>query len=106
MMLPDNCVGIMNYCFIKYDEDEELDPGDYLVLIEFKYDHEEKYHYEMNILCRGVSELYDETFLMNDTFEGQEHFKILAYCPLDVDLGILRSFAEDVKKRLEADNEQ
>lgn len=95
-MLPDNCVGIMEYCFIKYDETEKLYTGDYIVLIEFKYDHEKEFNYEMNIL--SVDD--DITFLMNDTDEGQEHFKILAYCPLNVDPGLLKCFAKDVKENL------
>lgn len=96
MTLPDNCVGIMEYCFIKYNKTEKLYPGDYIVLIEFKYDYEKEFNYEMNIL--SVDD--DITFLLNDTDEGQEHFEILAYCPLDVDPGLLKYFAKDVKENL------
>ena len=105
MMLPDSCVGIMEYRFIKYEENKYLEPGDYIVLLEFKFDFEENYHYEINIMSVYCSNSEFGTFpnnLFNDTYEGQEHFKILAYCPLDVDSGILRYFAKHVK---EADNE-
>ena len=36
MMLPDNCVGIVSYCFLKYDKDEQLNPGDYIVILKYK----------------------------------------------------------------------
>lgn len=85
MMLPDNCVGIIEYCFMKYDETTKLDLGDYIVLIRFKYDHEEHYQYETNIL----SVFPEGSFLMNDTDEGQQYFEIYAYCPLDVDINYM-----------------
>lgn len=95
MMLPDNCVGIIEYCFIKYDKTIKLDPGDYIVLIRFKYDHEEHYHYETNILSTFD---FDEAFLMNDTYEGQQYFEIYAYCPLDIDINYMKEIFKEVQK--------
>lgn len=94
MMLPDNCVGIIEYCFIKYDKTIKLDPGDYIVLIRYKYDHEEHYHYETNIL--SINDDYD--FLMNDTDEGQQYFEIYAYCPLDIDPDYMKEIFKEVQK--------
>lgn len=95
MMLPDNCVGIIEYCFIKYDENTKLDPGDYIVILEFKYNWEKNFHYEINVL----SVLGDRPELdsyLNDTYEGQEHFKILAYCPLDFDINYIKAIVREV----------
>ena len=94
MMLPDNCIGIIEYCFMKYDKTIKLDPGDYIVLIRFKYDHEEHYHYETNIL----STFEDDCFLMNDTYEGQQYFEIYAYCPLDIDPNYMKEIFEEAQK--------
>lgn len=89
MMLPDNCVGIIEYCFIKYDEDTELDPGDYIVIIKYKYDWEKEYHYETNIL--SIFDDYNVNCFLNDTYEGEEYFHIIAYCPLDIDINYMKA---------------
>lgn len=89
MMLPDNCVGIIEYCFIKYDENTKLDPGDYIVIIKFKYDHEKDYKYETNVYSVCDSRIGFDYFL-NDTWEGQEDFHIIAYCPLDIDINYMK----------------
>ena len=94
MMLPDDCIGIIEYCFMKYDKTVRLDPGDYIVLIRFKYDHEKNYHYETNIL----STFEDYCFLMNDTYEGQQYFEIYAYCPLDIDPNYMKEISKEAQK--------
>ena len=101
MMLPDNCVGIIEYCFMKYDKTIKLDPGDYIVLIRYKYDHEEHYHYETNILStfdNHFSLFDDDGFLLNDTYEGQQYFEIYAYCPLDIDPNYMKEIFKEVEK--------
>lgn len=92
MMLPDNCVGIVSYCFLKYDKDEQLNPGDYIVILKYKYDDEKEYDYETNILSvLEPGTLYENIdYLLNDSWEGQEDFQIIAYCPLDIDINNMK----------------
>ena len=92
MMLPKEAVGIINYVFLDYEEGMILDPGDYLVLIAYKYDHEEEVNYEINVL--SVDEVC-QAFL-NDTYEGQEYFEIIAYTPLDCALSHLKMFGDSI----------
>ena len=93
MMLPDNCVGIIEYCFIKYDENTKLDPGDYIVILKYKYDWEKHYTYETNrmSICDGLYKNYGNVdFFLNDSWEGQDDFQIIAYCPLDIDINYMK----------------
>lgn len=95
MMLPKEAVGIINYVFLDYEEDMILDPGDYLVLISYKYDHEEEVNYEINILSIDDG---DTATLLNDTYEGQEYFEIIAYTPLDCLPNNLKMFGDRVSE--------
>lgn len=100
MMLPDNCVGLIEYCFIKYDENTKLDPGDYIVILKYKYEYEEKYTYETNILSVvDPTSKFVVDYFLNDSWEGQEDFHIIAYCPLDIDVNYMKAIER------EADND-
>ena len=71
--------GVLGFSFKKYDENFEMLPGEYIVLLEYKYDHEEQFTYELNILCIDEKERY----FISDSYEGQEHFRILAYADIN-----------------------
>lgn len=92
MILPIEAVGIINYVFLDYKEGMILDPGDYLVVIAYKYDHEEEVNYEINILSVDT---VCQAFL-NDTYEGQQYFEIIAYTPLDRAYSQLKMFGDSI----------
>ena len=99
-----DAVGIISYTFFVYDENTELLPGDYLVIIAFKYDHEEEMNYEINILTIGS---YEGDLLLNDTDEGQEFFEIIAYSPLYVEnRDNFKNFCDELLSKWYLDHEK
>lgn len=94
-MLPKECIGIILLCFFEFDEAKILDPGDYIIIERMKYKHEEEYEYMINILSVDI-ERY--TLTLNDNWEGQEDYKIIAYASLDIDKNYLKEIEEVIKK--------
>ena len=92
MMLPKEAIGIINYIFLDYEEGMILNPGDYLVLIAYKYDHEKEMNYEINVL----SVYSGHQDLLSDTYEGQKYFEIIAYTPLDCPPKNLKMFGDSI----------
>lgn len=82
-------------CFYEYDENKDLEPGDYIIIERMKYNHEEEYEYLINILSVGS---FDERFTLNDNWEGQEDYKIIAYASLDINKEYLKEIDEEIKK--------
>lgn len=83
MTIPNNCIGIISLSFIRYNEDEKLPPGDYLIIEKMKYNHEKDFEYLTNIIsvdCDG------SFFTLNDNREGQQYYKIIAYASLSIDI--------------------
>jgi len=80
---PPGTIGMIEYYFFEYDENTKLDPGDYIVIIANKYDHEEEMNFDINILSVGSYDGIDT--LLTDTDEGQQFFEIIAYAPLYVE---------------------
>ena len=89
------CVGILLSCFYEYDENKDLEPGDYIIIERMKYNHEEEYEYLTNILSVD-SDGYSLT--LNDNWEGQEDYKIIAYAPLYTNSEILKKIDDEIKK--------
>lgn len=88
-------LGILLSCFYEYDENKDLEPGDYIIIEKMKYNHEEEYEYLTNILYVDSD---GNSYTLNDNWEGQEDYKIIAYANLYTNGDILRKINEEIKK--------
>lgn len=86
------CMLALNW--FEYPDDMDLLPGDYLVLIELKYDYEDDYSYMVDVL--SVDMEYNE-MLLSDCWEGQQHYKFLAIAPIDFQSPVIHAMLKALK---------
>lgn len=55
--------------------DTQMDYGEYIVRLKYKYSFEDKYTYSTEMLYNGV----DDIIWMNDWYEGQQEVKVISY---------------------------
>lgn len=108
MMLPPNVFTETRLLWSIFDiiPDAYIDPGDYLVLVEYKYDHEKNLNYDISTMSifdpvkQSIVNDDKGSYLDTDLWEGQEYFKIIAYTDLSLSIDSIKGMLFDLDRHL------
>ena len=108
MMLPPEVFTETRLLWSVFDiiPDAYIDPGDYIVLVEYKYDHEKNCSYDITTMSifepvkQSTVNDGKGTYLDSDLWEGQEYFQIIAYTDIYLSIDSIKCMLNDLDRHL------